>query len=69
MSDDAATRVPSEPLLPDDYPIFADYLYVADGNLYRSDYHGITAKELKARCGFKELRRCDIFGRAPQDTP
>lgn len=53
----------NEPLLPDDYPIYADYLYVADGKLYRSDWHGITARQLKGREGFSELRRCDIQGR------
>lgn len=52
-----------EPLLPDDYPIFADYLYVADGRVIRSDWHDITAARFKAIEGIKELRRCDITGR------
>jgi hypothetical protein len=53
----------NEPLLDDDYPIYADYLYVADGKLYRSDWHDITVRQLKAREGFAEVRRCDIYGR------
>lgn len=52
-----------EPILEDDYPIYAGYLYVADGNVISSDWHGITAREFKAREGIKELRRCDMAGR------
>lgn len=53
----------NEPLLPDDYPIYGDYLYVADGRVIRSDWHGVTARELKRALGAAELRRCDIAGR------
>jgi hypothetical protein len=52
-----------ERILPDDYPIYGDYLYVADGKVIRSDWHDITAREFKAREGIKELRRCDMVGR------
>lgn len=52
-----------ERVLPDDYPIYADYLYVADGEVVRSDWHGITAREFKAHLRAGELRRCDIAGR------
>ena len=52
-----------EPILPDDYPIHANYLYVADGNVVMSDWHNITARQFKAREGIKELRRCDMAGR------
>lgn len=52
-----------EPILPDDYPIYAGYLYVADGKLISSDWHGITAARLKQHLGATELRRCDIYGR------
>jgi len=52
-----------EPVLADDYPIYAGYLYVADGKVVMSDYHGITAQQFKGRLGATELRRCDIFGR------
>lgn len=54
---------PEECVLPDDYPIYGNYLYVADGNLYCSDYHGITVGSLKRREGFKEVRRCNISAR------
>lgn len=53
----------NEPVLPDDYPIYGHYLYVADGKVVRSDWHGITARQFKNREGIQELRRCDITGR------
>lgn len=62
-------EVLDEPILEDDYPIYGDYLYVADGKVYRSDWHGITARQLKQREGFKSLRRCDIAGRKRLATP
>lgn len=49
--------------LPDDYPIYGDYLYVADGKVYRSDYHEITVGELKRREKFTSFKNCDIGGR------
>lgn len=52
-----------EPILDDDYPIYAGYLYVADGKVIRSDWHGITARQLRGHLGASELRRCDIMGR------
>lgn len=55
-----------EPVLPDDYTVYADYMYVADGNVVLSDYHGITVREFKFRLGAKEIRRCDIYGRSDQ---
>ncbi len=48
-----------ETILPDDYPIYGDYFYLADGKVYRSDYHDVTVADLKRREGFKEVRRCD----------
>lgn len=53
----------NEPILPDDYPIYAGYLYVADGKVISSPLHDVTARELKAREGITELRRCDMSGR------
>lgn len=53
----------SEGILPDDYPIYGDYLYVVDGKVIRSDWHGITVREYKASEGVSEIRRCDIEGR------
>lgn len=52
-----------ERILPDDYPIYGGYLYVADGTPVVSNWHGITAREFKIRENVKELRRCDIYGR------
>jgi hypothetical protein len=52
-----------EPVLPDDYPIYAGYVYVADGVPIVSDWHDITAREFKMREGITELRRCDLSGR------
>jgi hypothetical protein len=54
---------PDEDELPDDYPVYGGYLYVADGEVYRSDWHCITVRELKARTGFKEIRCCNIAAR------
>jgi hypothetical protein len=53
----------NEPVLADDYPIYADYAYVADGEMIVSDYHCITVREFKFRIGAKEIRRCDLMGR------
>jgi len=53
----------NEPELPDDYPIYGDYLYVADGKVVRSDWHGITARQFKAREKVTTLCRCDMAGR------
>lgn len=51
--------LPSETVLPDDYPIYGDYFYLADGKVYRSDWHDVTVRELKAREKFQEVRKCD----------
>lgn len=48
-----------EKVLPDDYPIYGDYIYLADGKVYRSDWHGVTVAELKRREKFQEVRRCN----------
>lgn len=53
------TPFPDETLLPDDYPIYGGYFYLADGMVYRSDWHDVTVAELKGREGFKEVRRCN----------
>lgn len=55
-----------EPVLPDDYPIYGNYLYVADGKVVMSHLHDVTARQLKAYLGATELRRCDIYGRRKQ---
>jgi hypothetical protein len=53
----------NEPVLPEDYPMYAGYLYVADGKVIAADFHGITVREYKGRTGAKEVRRCDITAR------
>lgn len=52
-----------EPILPDDYPIYAGYLYIVDGKLHVSDFHDVTVLYLKRKLGANEVRRCDIYGR------
>ena len=59
----------NEEILPDNYPIYGDYLYVADGKVIRSDWHGITARELRGHLRAKELRRCNIGARQAALTP
>lgn len=49
----------SEKVLPDDYRIYGDYFYLADGKVYRIHWHDITVAELKRRKRFQEVRRCD----------
>jgi hypothetical protein len=56
----AGDGFPNEEILEDDYPVYGNYLYVADGKVYMSDWHGITVHQLKAKEGFKEVRRCNI---------
>lgn len=53
----------NEPVLEDDYPVYADYLYVADGKVVRSDWHGISVARFKLVLGAKEIRRCDMAAR------
>lgn len=57
------TIYPDEDVLPEDYPIFGNHIYIADGQLYRSDWHGITVGRLKCIEGFHEVRRCNIVAR------
>lgn len=54
-----AVLFPDETVLPNDYPIYGDYFYLADGKVYRSDYHDITVAELKRLEKFNEIRRCN----------
>lgn len=53
----------NEPILDDAHVVYADYVYVADGSVIRSDLHGSTIRHLKVHGGYKEIRRCDIMGR------
>ncbi len=54
---------PSETILEDDYPIYANYFYLADGVVVCSPYHAVTAKYFKLQFGIKELRRCSLADR------
>lgn len=58
-----AQRELNEPELPDDYPIYAGYSYVADGRHITSEWHGITARQLKIHLKASKLCRCDLAGR------
>lgn len=51
-----------EPILPDDYPVYADYFYVVDGQVMRSDIVG-RVRDLKRDKKAKEVRRCDAAKR------
>ena len=58
----------NEELLPDNYPVYGDYLYVCDGKVVRSDVFGTVAtlkRDLRShyKLEAKEIRRCDIDGR------
>lgn len=49
----------NEKSLPDDYPVYGNYFYLADGKVYRSNWHNVTVGELKRREGFQEVRNCN----------
>jgi hypothetical protein len=61
-SENAATGFPNEEVLPNDYPVYCGYAYVADGTPVISMIEG-TVDDLKRSDGFKEVRRCNIFAR------
>lgn len=52
-----------EPILPDDYPVYAGYLYVADGKVIEAPGCCLTVLHLKQLLQVAEIRRCDIVGR------
>ncbi len=49
--------------MPDENTVYGDYMYVADGKPYRSDWHGITVADLKRYEGFNEVRRFSFDAR------
>lgn len=57
-----ATKVPDERVLADDYPVYAGYLYVCDGEPISSDVQG-TVRDLKRVTGAAEVKNCDIGAR------
>jgi len=52
----------NEPILPDDYPVYASYCYVADGRVVRSMVSG-SVRDLKRDIPAEEIRSCDLSGR------
>jgi len=59
---------PKERVLPDDYPVFPEYLYVVDGEVRRCMVEGTVATlkdDLRKRHGLKaeEVKNCDISAR------
>lgn len=58
---EAATKL-DERELPDDYPLYAGYLYVVDGKVVQAIEQG-TVAEWKRRRGCKSVMSCDIGGR------
>jgi len=54
--------VDGEEVLPDDYKVYGDYLYVADAKVIRSDVFG-TVRDLKRDTGAKEIRNCKMGAR------
>lgn len=59
----------NENLLPDDYPVYGDYLYVCDGKVIRCDLISGTIVDLKRdlrnhyKLEAKVITNCDIDGR------
>lgn len=61
MSDDTKTKL-DEPILPDDYPMHAGYLYVVDGKPHQAD-RSLSVGAFKRAFKIDQVRRCDIGGR------
>ena len=58
----------NEPVLADDHPVYAGYLYIADNKVVQSMVEGnirSLKRDLKVHEGLEveEIRRCDINGR------
>lgn len=58
----------NERILPDDYPVYGDYLYVSDGKVIRSDVFGNIAdlkRDLRSfyKLEAKVITNCDIQAR------
>lgn len=56
------TQPLNERILPDDYPVYAGYLYVVDGTVITADYT-MTVKRLKMHHNASTVTDCDIKGR------
>lgn len=55
-------NVLDEPILEDDYPVYAGYWYIADDKVITSDIRG-NVGQLKRYLNAKEIRRCDAVKR------
>ena len=51
-----------EVILADDFPVYYDYVYIADGKVIVSDIEG-TVRDLRRDVNVKEIRSCSIFKR------
>lgn len=58
----------NEPVLPDDYPVYRGYWYVAGEEPRESGIEG-TVADLKRLWGVEEIRRCDAVRRNLLDSP
>lgn len=58
----AGALLPGETVLDDDYPVFWEYLYIADGQLLKSPIQG-TVRDLKRAERIDEVRRCELIER------
>lgn len=50
-----------ETILEDDYPVYPDFVYIADMKFVKCPIHG-RVQNWKREFGIKEIRRCDMFG-------
>lgn len=50
-----------ETILPDDYPVYPYFVYIADMKFIKCPIHSIVGI-WKKKFGLKEIRKCDIFG-------
>jgi len=51
-----------ERVLPDDYPVYAGYIYVLDGVPRNSWVQG-AVRDLRRDTGATEVKSCDLVGR------
>ena len=54
--------LPDETVLPDEHPIHGMYVYIADNRFTRCMCLEGTVGEWKRKEGFREIRRCQLFG-------
>jgi hypothetical protein len=59
--------LPGETVCEDEYPVYAGYIYVADGSPWMSPMTG-TVADIKRRYGYSEIRRCELVKRGSRTT-